>query len=173
MLFMLDQILSVPIGPCFSISEIRRAWDELAEYDCILHFLVHASGTELHLSDDERITVSRFYDLFERRVSGRDTASNVPLCLVFLNGCSTGAGEQDNSFITATARMGFSGCIATEVDVPVQLAVRVGLNFLRYLLHESESVQEAMNHLRRDADLWPLGLLYCSYAYADFRVEAA
>ena len=159
--------LERPEGSAYTFDECRQKWALMKDCDCMLYFFAHATGTEIELSDQDRISVVQLRQRFmdpRRRARGR-----VPECLVVLNGCNTAVGDLDNSFLTATAEAGCCGFIGTEAPVPATFAMLFGLELLQLLLGAGMSVIEAIDRLRRQD--WPLGLLYGCYAHPDFRVE--
>jgi len=164
----LTQFLERPEGSADNVTSCRKKWTLMEKNDCLLYVFAHATGTEIELSDNERITVvelrRRFFDP-RRRARGR-----VPECLVVLNGCKTAVGNLDNSFLTLMAEAGCCGFVGTEAPVPTEFAIRFGVALLHMLLHSGASVLEAVDQLRRQH--WPLGLLYGCYSHPDFRVEA-
>jgi hypothetical protein len=160
--------LCLPEGSADDLSSCREKWSNMVERDCLLYFFAHATGTDIELSNTERITV---VDLRRRFFEPRRRArTRVPECLIILNGCETAVGNLDNSFLTATAEAGCCGFVGSEAPIPTEFAIRFGMALLHMLLHSGYSVIEATDHLRRQH--WPIGLLYGCYSHPDFRIEA-
>ena len=162
----LDRLIALPVGPVFTSIDCKRIWTELADHNCVILFLVHASGKKLSLKNDDVITVDKFLHIFRRQTGG----PLQPSCLVFLNGCNTAVGELDHGYLTATWRPGFCGFIGTEVDTPLRLAACILVDFMELVVECGASVQEAIDRIR--VEHWPVSLIYSAYAHPDFRVEA-
>ena len=163
----LARFLETPQGSADSLLECRTKWTQMLENDCLLYVFAHATGTEIQLSNGERISV---VDLRRKFLDPRRRMRiRVPECLIILNGCDTAVGALDNSFLTATAEAGCCGFVGTEAPVPTEFAIRFGIALLYMLIEMGKTAIEAVDQLRRQH--WPLGLLYGCYSHPDFRIE--
>jgi hypothetical protein len=163
----LESYLLYPEGSAQTTEECKSKWALLEKADCLLYFFTHASGVEIKLSSQDTLNVvdlkRKFLDP-RRRGSGK-----IPEALIVLNGCNTGVGKLDSSFMTATSEAGCCGFIGTEADLPTRFAIRFGMGLLHRILFAGESALEALDEMRRQH--WPLGMLYTCYSHPDFRVS--
>ena len=163
---LLSSLITKPAGRAFNSDTCKQKWQEVGHHECLIYFYCHASGGELELSDDDRISVVDFRAMFQRDFKFSDPSYS----LIFLNGCSTADGVLDNGFITAGAEPGFCGFVGSETELPDDFALRFGLAFLYLLLDKGLTLGEIIDQLRRQH--WPLGLLYGCYAHRDFHIQA-
>lgn len=143
-------------SPLTSSDDFFERWKTSGATCRLLFFYCHGSHESLELHTEDRITLTDF----QLRTSLPDAAPQ-STCLVFLNGCSTAAGSDKGTFLTVTSEGLFCGFVGTETKVPDIFALRFGLAFLYYFLHEGWPILKTMDHLRRRH--WPLGLVYSSF----------
>jgi hypothetical protein len=143
-------------SPVKSSNDFYERWQARGTKYRLLYFYCHASENSLELDPDDRIKLSDFSER-TRPVDSEQRST----CLVFLNGCNTAVGDEDGAFLTTTGEFLFCGFVGTETKVPDVFALRFGLAFLYYFLHEGWPIHKTMDYLRRQH--WPLGLAYSSY----------
>jgi hypothetical protein len=151
--------------PICSAEEFRNFWvrDKKRFETDLLYFFGHASGAALEFKKGDILKLADFPDMFLRR-----PPTMYPACLVFLNGCHTAVGDDDNGgFMQATAVLGYCGFIGTEAKVPDVFALRFANAFLARLLYTGAKVRAVMDELRRD--FWPLSLAYNLSCHPEFR----
>jgi hypothetical protein len=163
----IEQLLGREIGEAHDWMSCREKWNAIQNYDSVFYIYGHSNGQKILLSDDEdpryQIDAATFNLVFQKE-NGSQTAS---ICIV--NGCRTGEGFFDHSFLTVMARPGFHGFIGTEAEVTNDFAARYGMEFMRRICEEGRSVQDAFEELR--ATLFPMSLLYACFANPEFRVR--
>ncbi len=139
-----------------SSEEFFRAWQSRGERCRLLYFYCHAGSQHLELGLDDWIRLSDFRQ--KTRILG---SSQRATCLVFLNGCNTAEGHVEHGFMNATGEFLFCGFVGTETKIPDVFALRFGLAFLYYFLHDGLPIFETMDVLRRKH--WPIALTYSAY----------
>lgn len=142
-----------------SSTEFFEKLKELLQHPAILSFFCHASGTELDLGNNNKITI----DDLRLRLSHFGDARADFSALVLMNGCSTATGDPGGGFLEATGSPPFCGFIGTEAEIPDTFALRFGHNLLCEILLSEEHIFEIMDRLRKQH--WPLSLFYSLYCH--------
>ncbi|MDF0521733.1 hypothetical protein P0R31_31280 [Bradyrhizobium yuanmingense] len=156
----IDQRYGTPINTAASL---EQAWRAHASQIGLLYFYCHASPNKLALGPDETITATRLLVLLAG--TKRETEAG---CLIFINGCRTGAGDARGTFLLPSSTTGLVGFIGTETDVPDVFALRFSTSLLHLLFRDGVTLGEAMHRLYRDH--FPLSLIYAIYAHPSFRM---
>lgn len=152
-------------GPLITSSlEFFKTFNKRYREIDLLYVYCHANGTKLVLSGEDEITATKF----KTNVHHEDREPH-PACLVFLNGCQTAIGSEEEGFMKATGGPGFCGFIGTEAQVPDLFAMRFAARFFAALLYEQITVADLMDRLRRQH--WPLGLAYSTCCHPMFQIK--
>ncbi len=131
----------------------------------LLYWLSHASPEALVLSGED-ISPSDLRELLRRKAD--DTVRFAGLA--FLNACQTAeVAGKEGSFFEALDKAGFAGMIGTEHQTIDTFANPLGLDFLKAVLDDGQTVGAALWRLRQEGV--PLGLLYGTYCPPDIRVQ--
>lgn len=173
----LDELLGGDTLTATTWTDCQRHWKQIAEeYDSIVYMFGHSDGERIILADgsetvDAVLPASSFSTSFRKRSDTRSAS----VCI--LNGCRTAAPSASQpwpaSFLSSTRRPGFFGFVGTETEVPNDFASRYGVKLLWRLCREGQSLGDAFDALRREADLFPLNLLYTCFANRNFRLPLA
>jgi len=164
-----DGLMNHPVGVAESVGACKQLIGKAATFDTIFHFFGHHHDGHLRIgeSPQDRISVVDFNrlleELCERDKSGKSYG------LVLLNACDSAYGRMDYSFSQAANRPGMCGLVGTEAIIPRDYAAKFAIEFLTRLLSGGESIGEALEHLRKDPEFWPLSLSYGCYAQPDYR----
>ena len=146
--------------------------DLLDQFDRdIFYFYGHAEGRSFATDNDRLFPQSLKFR--GRHISMDEIDEDLPTyttdrcVLVVLNGCDTGAsaifdGDSLVGRLCLRSR-GMAQCVGTVHRVPMIFAAHFGLSFMRLLLCEAQSVEQAILKTRRallDLHGWPFGIFY-------------
>lgn len=165
----LQGLLQCEVGHAKTLDECKSRWERMKASDGLLYFFGHSDGTRIRLDrtgDTGELNNLKFVSWFRK-----EGAKPYSATISFFNGCRTLSGDGDDGFLTATAAPGFQGFIGVEATVENVFATKCAIRFLTYLCEHGHSVQEAIDLLHADRDLFPLSLLYSCYAHPHFRVS--
>lgn len=162
----LQWVTTVYGEPLDASKTFYQEWQSKGEKVRLLYFYCHANRSNLALSSDDEISMTDF-----RQETAIPRSTQESTCVVFLNGCNTAAGDPDGAFLEATGELLFCGFVGTETKVPDVFALRFGLAFLYYFLHEGWPVFRIIDHLRRQH--WPLSITYSTYCPPMLRFNPA
>jgi hypothetical protein len=164
----LDKLLQYEVGEAVDWETSFRKWSQIEQNDSIVYVFGHSDGHRIALDDGNdpkyQLDAARILHRFKKK-------SKSPSATIwFVNGCRSAAGNMDNGFLTVTSSPGCHGFIGAEAEVPNDFATRYGIAFMQHLCEDGWCVQETYDCLREQ--LFPLSLLYSSFAHPRFRIEA-
>jgi hypothetical protein len=164
----LDKLLQYEVGEAVDWETSFRKWNQIEQNDSIVYVFGHSDGHRIALDDGNdpkyQIEVPRISFRFKKKTKGPSAT------IWFVNGCHSGVGDKDNGFLNMTSSPGCHGFIGTEAEIPNDFATRYGIAFMQHLCEDGWCVQETYDCLREQ--LFPLSLLYSSFAHPRFRIEA-
>lgn len=164
----LDKLLEYEVGEAVDWETSITKWRQIEENDSVVYVFGHSDGHRIALDDGNdpkyQIDAARILSRFKKKKGGTSAT------IWFVNGCRSAAGNMDNGFLTVTSSPGCHGFIGTEAQVPNDFATRYGIAFMHHLCEDGWCVQETYDALREK--LFPLSLIYSSFAHPKFRIEA-
>jgi hypothetical protein len=164
----LDKLLRYEVGEAIDWETSFRKWSQIEQNDSVVYVFGHSDGHRIALDDGNdpkyQLDAARILHRFKKK-KGTPSAT-----IWFVNGCRSGAGDMDNGFLAVTSSPGCHGFIGTEAQVPNDFATRYGIAFMHHLCEDGWCVQDTYDALRER--LFPLSLIYSSFAHARFRIEA-
>jgi hypothetical protein len=165
----LENLIKYEVGEATDWEASLSKWKQIRDNDSVVYIFGHSDGHQIALDDGSdpkcRMNAAQFLSRFKKT----DRCNSATIW--FINGCRSGAGAKENGFLNVTSMPGCHGFIGTEAEVPNDFATRYGIAFMHHLCEDGWSVQETFDFLRKE--LFPLSLLYSSFAHAKFRIEAA
>jgi hypothetical protein len=171
-------LLDTLVGTSYVTSDwesLKKQWIHVNDdCDSVIYVFGHSDGEKIILkdnSDDSIYSVlpaSQFGDNFWKP-DGTNSAS-----IVVLVGCRTTAPISTDpwppNFLKATRGPGFYGFVGTEAQVPNDRACLFGAHLMGRLRAGQETLGEALDSLRREDSLFPLSLVFTSFANREFRL---
>lgn len=145
--------------PVFQKERLFDYWRSNRDKVSFLCFYGHANEKILSLGPGEDLPMNDFFTKLMRS----DATPEKPGCVVFLNGCLTAVGRDNEGFLQVTGREGFCGFIGTETVIPDLFALRFGIEFVTTFLNKEQRIYEIMRALREK--YWPLSLSYSTCCY--------
>ena len=163
-----EKLTQYEIGEATDWETSFRKWGQIEQNDSVVYVFGHSDGHRIALDEGNdpkyQLDAVRILSRFKKKKGGSSAT------IWFVNGCRSGAGDMDNGFLAVTSAPGCHGFIGTEAQVPNDFAARYGMAFMHHLCEDGWCVQDTYDLLRND--LFPLSLVYSSFAHARFRVEA-
>lgn len=163
----LKQLLSLPMNEHYDWNSAEDAWTAGGRNGNVVFVLAHSDGDRLEIED-----LGLNSSVFSRRFSRCETG---PGTVLILNCCTSAAGGEGSSLLSAIARPGFSGLIGTEAEILNTHALRCGTRLMWDMCYANRTLGQAFDALQAsdDPDILPLNLFYSCYADRDFRLNGA